>query len=438
MTHSDHAPLVDMAITYGLLKYDTHDQLSHMPIVLDPYLVSQLNIDTMKNSSQIYADLLMTLPQAFLEKYLEPLLLNDPFINVLLRILRSSPENAQPYRQAIGRNDFFIASSGTPKQVEFNTVSVSFPMMSECMVNFHTFLESTKAISRLPLENPIAKEITQCFLDMFQYYAFPNSVLLMVVQPNERNIFDQLAIEKLLFRQAGIRAVRATLEDIGRYGILRHGHMYYNNFHVGVAYFRAGYAPEDYQSEEAIQGRILLENSDAIKIPDMQYQLAGMKVIQAVLTDESILQSHLSCNQSREYLAATSVYTRPLDNKDAYEKVFRHPDNFVVKPQREGGGNNFFGTAISSLLNDPSIDFSTYVAMERIHPELHNAQLVINNKVQPPVPCASEIGWYTLTHAMHGAINTDIAGYLVRTKPATENEGGVCAGYAALNSLTLK
>ena len=49
--------------------------------------------------------------------------------------------------------------------------------------------------------------------------------------------------------------------------------------------------------------------------------------------------------------------------KDAAE----HPDRYVLKPQREGGGNNLYGRQLKERLED-SKGLSAYILMQRIRP----------------------------------------------------------------------
>ena len=49
---------------------------------------------------------------------------------------------------------------------------------------------------------------------------------------------------------------------------------------VAVAYFRAGYTPDDYPTEVEWEARLLIERSDAYACPSAAYQLAGAKKVQ--------------------------------------------------------------------------------------------------------------------------------------------------------------
>ena len=73
--------------------------------------------------------------------------------------------------------------------------------------------------------------------------------------------------------------------------------------------------------------------------------------------------------------------------------------------------------------------------MEKIKAKTHQAILVVNGKVET-LNSVSEIGRFGICFADNGVVqsNEDV-GYLVRTKAKNVNEGGVCSGFACLNSL---
>ena len=120
----------------------------------------------------------------------------------------------------------------------------------------------------------------------------------------------------------------------------------------------------------------------------------------------------------------------------ATEWLSKYPDNYVLKPQREGGGNNYFGRDILKLL--PVIkkeEQKAYIMMEIIRAVPNYSLQVVNGKAEN-IKCVSEVGRFGICFAENGEVikNRD-AGYLVRTKGINMNEGGVCAGFACLNTV---
>jgi hypothetical protein len=101
--------------------------------------------------------------------------------------------------------------------------------------------------------------------------------LLMVCQPNEKNVFDQRLVAHLLWEKHGVRVTRATLAEMDAHAELSTDGddlMYHNEKH-SVVYFRAGYAPGDYPSNKEWRARLLIEKSTAVKSPSVAMQLAG-------------------------------------------------------------------------------------------------------------------------------------------------------------------
>lgn len=67
---------------------------------------------------------------------------------------------------------------------------------------------------------------------------------------------------------------------------------------VSVAYYRAGYTPDDYPTDIEWSAREIIENSLATKCPTIGYQLAGTKKIQQVLCEENVLEKFLPRKES--------------------------------------------------------------------------------------------------------------------------------------------
>jgi glutathione synthase len=94
--------------------------------------------------------------------------------------------------------------------------------------------------------------------------------------------------------------------------------------------------------------------------------------------------------------------------------------DWVLKPQREGGGNNMYGSLLSEFLvknrNLPIL--KSYVLMRRILPVIHKSAFLRSAKMQV-LPSIHEYGAYGiyLGDGSNSPLINDYAGYLVRTKP---------------------
>jgi glutathione synthase len=346
-------------------------------------------------------------------------------------------------------------------------------------------------------------------------------IILFITQEGERNIMDQRLIEFHLSSKYNINCIRATLFDVSRWakrgsgnffieslkrdtqeeimiGSIaesslegndvqqqqKEGTLYYKGFEVAVVYFRAGYTPNDYKNhtEEEWTARDVIECSNAIKCPSIGYHLAGCKKVQQALAAPNVLESFLidrpndaallrSCFAGLWALDADVSESKDLvdskgnDNDKVLADAISNPYKYVLKPQREGGGNNVYGTALSDMLKTRNKDvLAAYILMERIFPKEEQSILVRSGKAETIDKTISELGVYgvflgngsnedihsqsnnsssnedlsSVKTKRDGVIINDSAGYLLRTKPSESDEGGVAAGYAVLDTIALR
>jgi glutathione synthase len=256
-------------------------------------------------------------------------------------------------------------------------------------------------------------------------------------------------------------------------------------YEISTIYFRASYTPSDFPAPSYYDTRFLLERSRAIKCPSLPLQLAGGKKVQEALTRPGILE-HFLGNESVIWgadaidLTAYATDIRgtwmgmwALDSEDA--DIAAALDNLqsdsstsgqegeppgtslarikaqslVLKPQREGGGNNVYREAIPAFLDSlREEEREAWIAMEMIEtPRKVGGYLVraapssaSDERAEKKVVRAdviSELGIFG--YALFGAedvVEREV-GWLVRTKGTDSNEGGVAAGFSVLDSVVL-
>lgn len=197
---------------------------------------------------------------------------------------------------------------------------------------------------------------------------------------------------------------------------------------------------------------------------------------------------HKTTHVTDQYSLGASSAITDVATIGAIEDAIKDGSNWVLKPQREGGGNNLYGVELSAFLmknrEDPVLSgmiysilciISTsassctiyiiikivtttiltiirftglvvmlyyvctgYVLMQRIFPKpqvtafLRKGELLV-------LPSISELGVYGvfLGDGASEPLLNSCAGYLVRTKPDGVDEGGVAAGYSVLSSVYL-
>ncbi|AMD18848.1 HBL054Cp [Eremothecium sinecaudum] len=364
----------------------------------------------------------------------------------------------QKIGMGIFRSDYLIDGDNAQiKQVEFNTVSVSFGGLSSKVSELHSYLNASGKYANgkrfYDLEVPISNSaecITNGMANAIKKYnavsKAKDSIVVFVVQKSERNVFDQRLLEYNLFKQHGILSKRLTIHEIHTKIILeptkKKLYLKSTGQEVGLVYFRAGYTPNDYVTEQDWENRLLLETSFAIKAPNLLTQLSGTKKIQQLLADKSIL-SRFASSDEIEKLYATFVKMYPLDEselgKEGKRLALEEPSSFVLKPQREGGGNNIYKEDIPKFLATiPEKDWSAYILMELIAATPTNGNVIAREGELVTEPILSELGIFGCVLFDDKNIYDNVrSGWLLRSKIAVSNEGGVAAGFGCIDSPVL-
>lgn len=420
----------------------------------------------------------------FLISTLRPVAEHDDFVKTLLQILEASLAHGrsrdkagmfQPLSLFIARSDYMIDEKEDPttgtiisqaKQVEMNMIAAAFAGLSSKITGLHHYLLKThldraatpenrvngapygysasaipenRALDRLVAGLAHATEEFRSRHWSLVKDASATPHVIMVVQQGERNSPDQRAIEYALFSR-GIPLIRASLDDLLQSASVHDDILYVNDTPVAVCYFRACYTPQDITCPAHVQLLTTLECSLAVKCPSIAHHLSGTKKVQQMLADRGVVRSYLDSDAEADELMKLFVGIHALDRDDdvtakLIEETRSRPDDFVLKPQREGGGNNVWGSRIHEILSSSSAEErGVYVLMERIRPAVYPQALVRGGKVEVG-PALSELGVYaTFLGDGETALRNEYAGQLLRTKLEGVDEGGVNTGYSVLDS----
>lgn len=451
-TVHDLDTVVDFALTHGLIKRADDSGVSHSPVTLQPCPIDAWTCAAMRDVTAPFNRLAHDVANdlVFLREALAHVVTTDEFTRRLLELAQTRA-SAQPWRFAITRSDYFLQADSARehpliRQVELNTIAASYLGLAGAVTRFHqSLLSLAPTRGRLVPNDPLAT-VARAFADVFAHYGHDDACVLMVVQPDERNVFDQRLLEIALAAH-GIPVERAALETIGEHAVLRDGHLTLNGRIAAITYFRAGYRPQDLQTEIAWTARARIEASSTISVPDIALQLSGTKKVQQLLTKPAVLRAFCT-EDDAQMLEATfaGMFTleQPIQSQDpehrdtqsAWQDAIHHPDRYVLKPQREGGGFNFYGDHMAQHLARLTPEQrDAYVLMERIRPIQHTATCLADGRLSHG-PVVSEIGRFGVLFARGDEVgfNRD-AGYLVRTKHTDANEGGVSSGAGHLDSL---
>lgn len=228
--------------------------------------------------------------------------------------------------------------------------------------------------------------------------------------------------------------VRASLEEVGLEGVINEDKcLVFRDSEISIVYFRAGYMPEQYPTSLSWQGREKIELSKAIKCPNIDYHLAGCKKIQQALNTDM----HLFTNTPECLLKnTTEIYDFSKISQKIVETVQSNPKDWVLKPQREGGGNNIYGQDILPKLANHD-QHPEYILMKMIKCQEKEC-VMLKNGTTNRVLALSEVGMFGALVANGSEIvMNEYVGYLVRTKSRDSNEGGIAAGFGVLDCIRL-
>ncbi|RMZ86511.1 hypothetical protein DV736_g6266, partial [Chaetothyriales sp. CBS 134916] len=488
------------------------------PVTLFPSPFPRNSFEHARSLQKLYNELYVSIAsnEAWLEAILKELIEVDDFLAELWKIHLSVKAEGYADEFSLGmfRSDYMLDTSSKPvslKQVEFNTISSSFGGLSSLVTQLHTELLSfpspdaplaypthplfaqirfnDKSSQKLQSTGlPPPNTATQTLTDSLAaaHYAYGSSkhnpqlplCILFLVQDDERNVFDQLALSTYLSTHHKIPSFRLPTSSIlsqttvppistnASRPLVYHppSSPHHQAYEVTVVYFRALYAPSEYTSPVHWAGRHHLERSAAIKCPSVLLHLSGSKKVQQVLTSLPPGPDHLSAflpHHSRSTLQSLrSTFAAQYSMASAEgiglalnpTTAARH----VLKPQREGGGNNIYRTNISPFLNSiPKDQYKGYILMELIHPPATAKNVVLRSDGQVVSgDVISELGifgtclWKKPKAQRVGELNSGElimpeiihnteGGYLLRTKAAGNDEGGVAAGFSSLDSLIL-
>ena len=183
----------------------------------------------------------------------------------------------------------------------------------------------------------------------------------------------------------------------------------------------------------------------AIKCPTIPLQLAGGKKVQEVLTRPGELEKFFGKEQGEDVKEMRDSWMGiwGLDDEAGFIKAQTDFQNLVLKPQREGGGNNVYHTFIPSFLQTlPRKEREAWIVMELISvPSSVQGYLVRagagNGAVRGEVVSELGIFGWSLFGGENGVMKEKEVGWLMRTKGKESDEGGVAAGFSVLDSLVL-
>ncbi|TSS48085.1 Glutathione synthetase [Bagarius yarrelli] len=386
----------------------------------------------------------------FLEEALASTIKVDNFTAKLFNIYRQVQQ--EPLDMAImltlNRSDYMIDHADgkdTLKQIEINTFAASFGGLSTSTPNVHRHILKVANLleeSKLILDNNPAAGLAKGLALAWELYGSKRAVVMFLVEDVQRNIYDHRYVENELWAR-NIRVIRRQFEDVSKSGFLdKNKRLFVDGQEIAIVYFRNGYMPQNYKSEESWEARLMIERSSAVKCPDISTHLVGTKKVQQELARPGVLETFFPDEpETVAQIRATFAGLYSLDMGEEGDKnvamALAKPDQYVLKPQREGGGNNIYGDEIRCVLErmKNSTERTAYILMNKIQPKPICNYLCREGDPLKPKMCCSELGAFGV-YVRRGTevLMNECVGHLLRTKSVEHADGGVAAGVAVLDN----
>lgn len=371
----------------------------------------------------------------------------DLFTNKLFHIYEAVRKEGvvQKYSLGLLRSDYLLDCS-VIKQVEINSIASSFAGIAQQITPFHRYVLSElghqEKLKNLP-ENNALEGLCEGMVVAWRLFNNAQAVILFVIEDVTINICDQRFHEFEIRRTyPNIKVVRKSLTQLGHSAKLTEKKdLIVDDNIVAVVYFRAGYTPDHYHFDLEWDARLLIERSTAIKCPSIHYHLAGAKKVQQALAApggiEKFLTNEEQITDVRRIFTGLWSLDYTSEGDATVEMALKNPIKYVLKPQREGGGNNIYGENIPQAFEsmERQKERSAWILMEKIEPPVQSNYLVRADSEIECVDIVSELGIYgVIIGDENSVVVNKQVGHMLRSKVSTANEGGVAGGAGALDS----
>jgi len=431
----------------------------------------------------------------FLLKELEKVAKSDHFISGLLQIvkdvyIKGGKSAFSDPRLHLFRHDYLPHDENKLKHVEVNTIAVAFAGFSSEVANMHEatmeilppyavtpsgtqcLFEPLNQFSSGGITNAYACGLSEAHASYCARYDHLEAKICFLCFDNDHLDLDQRMISKALqkydlkpddYFSCTWETAQIECEEID-------GKLLVDKNEVSVVFFHTTYSPDHFIMNKDWIMKMVIEKSRAVKVPSVLGQLAGTKKIQQAMTERPALrhfvkqsQKGRDCDVDDIVDQLLSFSLKQVDTADAtgdslamIHDALEAPQNYVLKPQREGGGNNFFGEELKDRLkhklrNEHKItSCDTLVEKIKSQPLYTTAGLlekdgtIFGESTNPRV--VSEFGVFTsyftqgsdcrdgFTEGVRNNASNHVGGVFCRTKLAKDNEGGVCAGHGFLDT----
>ncbi|CAM2753931.1 hypothetical protein PSDI105340_01450 [Pseudoalteromonas distincta] len=481
ITHNYLSPdviedIIEWEIMNGVAFKQNDNTARHVPFSIAPMTMQKKRFEHLLKTTPLISKLISNISEDhdFLQTSLMKTAAAEPFFNILMSLHKEAHgeegSRRTPARQPLlmMRTDYMDDREQGPKVIEFNGIAAGMAPFGKRATQLHNYISQQHSTvyqqwlattGATPAENvgleQMAIGVTTAAVKIKKDFNESGSpTFLMVIQENEDNVYDQHLLE-LELQKLGVRTVRRTFEQLStQLSTGKSQRLLLESVGpIDAVYLRAGYQCADYYSPELDESvccqtlsrtRLFLEQHRVAINATISQQLATSKAMQMLITRMPAQEyARWGLTPEEAHLVKSVLADMKAVNKETIHWFNFEADkeSWVLKNQGEGGGHCVFGTDISEKLeNIEPHEYDAWVLMQRLYPhEREKPVLAIRDAKQTVVDdLISEIGLFTVYY--QGEPVTELngyAGYLIRSKPASENEGGIHSGKGILDSITL-
>eukprot|EP00122_Pirum_gemmata_P017014 Pgem_evm1s15921 len=459
-------------IIHGVALKTKEGTARHCPYSIAPITMEQSMFDKIIQVTPLISKLIHAVSEdhKFLRTEVASAAKADEFFGRLLELHKEIHEekgiSAARFPLLMMRTDFMDGRETGAKVVEFNGIAAGMQPFGQRAHELHCYIKdqwpemyknwASVENGRLA-ENQglihLAKAVAETAIQVRQRSGeHGKPCFIMVVHENEDNVYDQHLLE-VAIQKHGIKTFRRTFKQL-------HSQLSTGDNErlilegiggIDVVYLRAGYSHCDYYIPKETNccytlsaTRAFLEKHKVAINATVSQQLATSKTMQMILTamDPKAFTRWGISEQEAVDIQSVLAEMKPI-NEDTKQwfKENANPENWVLKNQGEGGGHCVFGKDILNKLSElKASENDAWALMWRLFPRERErpALTVRDNKVSIIHNLICEVGLFTVH--FEGKPMTEqngYAGYLIRSKPATEGEGGVHSGKGVIDSIAL-
>uniref|UniRef100_A0A183C365 Glutathione synthetase n=1 Tax=Globodera pallida TaxID=36090 RepID=A0A183C365_GLOPA len=400
----------------------------------------------------------------FLKMAYKDVIQSDKSVRQFMELLEEIKKEGikQPLALFLQRSDYMIHESYDEqtnkqklelKQIEVNGASIGTACLSQQVRLLHKRVLQKAGVSDafiesvLP-ENQSSKEMDRMIYQAWLTYGDPNAIILFMdgkksswhfVQSHEHYELERLTNGKAKIVHLDCNSEFKNLTMDEDFTLRLDGRP------VAVAYKNMiflGYTstPEEYHYIR------MIERSKAIKVSSLFLEFSTSKKVQQLLAMPGMVERFFPDPSEAQMVADirntfAKLWGLENDNEQTrrvIEDAIAHPERYVLKPNKEGGGKNFWGQDIADKLKTfTQTERAAHILMERLNPLSTKNFLVRPNKETLFSDVVNEIGIYGFIFGNledGTVVHYEQNGHVIRSKLADKNEGGISAGSGAIDS----